>query len=429
MRCALLAAGFGLALALVPTSGRAASALGSAIPVCAKELGGDTSRGALVVAAPLVTDVPAPKGDELALRVAQLLAGAIGGDTRAHPQTAPLPAARALAGKAKGLVFLTVELQKGQLRVTADRYPVLSNGWDRLRLTAPPPNAHSFVAVPMDAEVRTFLTPVLLEQAQVTKASHGEGDVLAATCGDVDGDGALEIVLVSRGRIAAGRIRAGQFVTQRAAPWSALAPLASSPFREPIGGAWLDGPGRLFAGTTDRGGVLLDETFAPKERYAGIPVGPRCGFPKPEIGGFVGNLIACAAPAKPDVPKAPSRFDAGAAMHRIKTNGAEDDWVIVRDLGTTKVRRFGEDKVLFDGAGAQLALGDLDQDGVPEAVASLDSADDAVRIVSLLDDGTVRERRRIAVPTGVRALAVCPPEEKGIPALAAVTGTEVWLVR
>ena len=74
-------------------------------------------------------------------------------------------------------------------------------------------------------------------------------------------------------------------------------------------------------------------------------------------------------------------------------------------------------------------MGDLDMDGIPEIVTSLDGSDDAVRIVSASDDGAVRERRRFSAPNGVRALAMCPPEEKGIPALVAVTGNEVWLVR
>ncbi len=416
-------------VSLAPAPACAASALGATLPSVAKDLGGDAARGALVVAAPLVSDVAAPKGDELALRVASLLAGKIGGETRAHPQVEPLAAARAVAGKAKGLVFVTVEIQKGQLRITADRYPVLNNGWDRLRLTAPPPTAHAFAQAPLDPEVRTFLTPIALEQLALSKATHAEGEVLAAACGDVDGDGAIEIALVSRVRVTLGRIRTGQFAVHAFAPWSALAPPAPAPLREVIGGAWLDGSGRLFVATTDRGGAVTDGALAVQSRFLGVPVGPQCALPKPEIGGFFGNLVACAPAPKPDVPKAPPRFDAAAAMHRIKLDGAEDDLVVFRELGTTKVRRFGDDKVLFDGAGAQLALGDLDLDGTPEVVTSLDTDADAVRVVSIADDGTARERRRFPAPGGVRALAVCPPEEKGVPALVAVTNNEVWLVR
>lgn len=416
-------------LTLASSSAEAAGAFATALPTVTKDLGGDASQGSLVVASPLVSDVPAPKGEDLALRIASLLAGKIGGETRAHPQTATLAGARAVAGKAKALVFLGIEIQKGQLRITADRYPVLGNSWDRLRLTAPPPSAHAFAQAPLDAEVRTFLAPIVLEQASLTKAGHSEGEVLAATCGDVDGDGSIELVLVSRARVAIGRIRGAQFVPQTVAPWSALAPLAGAPLREAIGGAWLEGPGRLYVSTTDRGGAVVDGALALRERFLGVPFGGRCALPKPEIGGFFGNLVACAAAVKPDATKTPPRFDAGAAMHRIKPNGTEDDLVVVRDIGTTKVRRLGEDKVLFEGAGAQLAMGDLDMDGIPEIVTSLDGSDDAVRIVSASDDGAVRERRRFSAPNGVRALAMCPPEEKGIPALVAVTGNEVWLVR
>lgn len=425
----LVAFAFCAAVALVPSSAEAAGAFATALPTIAKDLGGDASQGSLVVVAPLVSDVAAPKGEDLALRIASLLAGKIGGETRAHPQTATLAGARAVAGKAKALVFVTVEIQKGQLRITADRYPVLGNSWDRLRLTAPPPSAHAFVQAPLDAEVRTFLAPIVLEQTSLTTAGHAEGEVVAATCGDVDGDGSIELVLVSRARVSIGKIRGAQFVPQTFAPWSALSPLAGAPLREPIGGAWLDRPGRLYVGTTDRGGVVLDGLLALQERFVGVPFGGRCALPKPEIGGFYGNLVACAAAVKPDAGKTPPRFDASAAMHRIKPNGTEDDLVVVRDIGTTKVRRLGEDKVLFDGAGAQLAMGDLDMDGIPEVVTSLDSVDDGVRVVSVGDDGAVRERRRFSAPPGVRALAVCPPEEKGTPGLVVVTAKEVWLVR
>ena len=102
---------------------------------------------------------------------------------------------------------------------------------------------------------------------------------------------------------------------------------------------------------------------------------------------------------------------------------------VTRDAGTTRVRRSGDERILFDGAGAQLAFGDLDLDGLPEIVSSTDVADDVLRIQTLADDGTLRERLKVPAPAGVRALAVCPPEENGAQALVAIVGGEVWLVR
>jgi hypothetical protein len=71
----------------------------------------------------------------------------------------------------------------------------------------------------------------------------------------------------------------------------------------------------------------------------------------------------------------------------------------------------------------------MDLDGLPEIVSSADTTDDALRIQTLADDGTLRERLKVAAPAGVRALAICPPEENGAQALVAIVGTEVWLVR
>ena len=38
-------------------------------------------------------------------------------------------------------------------------------------------------------------------------------------------------------------------------------------------------------------------------------------------------------------------------------------------------------------------------------------------------------RLRFPAKEPVRALGVCPPEEKGVPGFVAVVGNEVWLVR
>ena len=416
-----------VAVLAMPAQASAASALGTVVPQLAKDLG-DAAKGSMVVASVLTTDVASPKGDELAVRVASLLAGLLGGDTRAHAATATLAGARAVAGKSKGLVFVAVEVSKGQLRVTVDRYPVLSNSWDRLRLPPPPPVAHSFATVPIDAEVRTFLPPILLEQAKVAKASHTEGDVLAAACGDVDGDGGIELVLVSRARVAVGRIRSGQFAVESSAAWTTLAPLAPTPLREALGGASIDGPGRLFVGTTDRGGVQLDAKLAVRERFAGIPVGAaRCAVPRPEGGAFGGELVPCVG--KPDATRSTARFDAVAYFLHTRTDGAVSALSVMREAGTTRVRKAGDERILFEGAGAQLAFGDMDLDGLPEIVSSADATDDTLRIQTLADDGTLRERLKVAAPAGVRALAICPPEENGAQALVAIVGTEVWLVR
>ena len=197
-----------------PLRARAAGALETVAQNATQSLGTKVgspltaSAASVVVAAPLLSDDAAPKGDELALRVAALVAGRIGAGARAHPQTAQLGTARAVAGRASALVYVQTAIAKGDLRTTIDVYPSIANAWDRIRNPLAAPSSHAFASAKIDAEVRSFLTPLLLEQASVDRARHDEGDVLAAACGDVDGDGGNELVLVSRSRVALGRIRA-----------------------------------------------------------------------------------------------------------------------------------------------------------------------------------------------------------------------------
>jgi hypothetical protein len=88
----------------------------------------------------------------------------------------------------------------------------------------------------------------------------------------------------------------------------------------------------------------------------------------------------------------------------------------------------GDAAATIDGVGADVALFDLDQDGVVELISSQESGDDALTIASW--DGTaLRQRVKIPAPAGVRALAVCPPESRGAPFVVAAVGNEVWLVR
>jgi len=406
----------------------AASSLSGLGPEIAKGLTNKPDASVIVVASPLESDVPAPKGDELALKVASLVAGKLGPNARAHDQTLPLAAARGVASRSANLVFVKVVIDKGQLRVTADEFPTVGNPWDRIRLPPPPPFAHAFASAPVDAEIRTALTPVLLEQAQVHKAKHEETDVLAAACGDVDGDGGLDLLLVSKTRVVLGKLRQGVFSAQKVAPWRGIVGRAAIPMREPLGFATMTYD-RISIGTTDRASVWLDGSLAPRGSLRGLPVGPDvCARAAPETNALA-ELIGCSEGNATTWNAGVKSFDAVSVFDSSNALGAPVRATVAREPNAKLHVRVGDraDKTI-DGVGAQVALGDLDQDGVPELAFSADAETDVLTVASL-DASGPRERLHFAAPDGIRALCMCPPEDRGAPALIAIVGAEVWLVR
>jgi hypothetical protein len=392
---------------------------------------GVVPQAAIVVAAPLMSDQPAPKGDEIATRVAALTAGKIGGSARPHPQAAQLGIARAIAGKGGALVFVQIEIAKGDVRATVDVYPAMKNAWDRIRNPAPAPTAHAFASAKIDAEVRAFLAPILLEQASVHKATQGEGDVLAMACGDF-GDG-VELALVSRARVAVGRVRGGAFEVEHFAMWSALSARSPAPLREPMATATFS-RGALFAATTDRAGVSLASDLTLRSLLGGVPVaagdGVACVSTDAGASALAGPAVSCTerGDSAEQMTLPVARFDAIGAATLVSRDGREQPLSAAREPSGKLHVRLGDASRVVDGAGAQVAVGDLDQDGVAEIVTTSDGPDDFVR-VSSWGASDMKLRRQIAAPAGVRALAVCPAEERGAPALVAVVGGEIWIVR
>ena len=406
---------------------------------------GEVPAGALVGVSPLVSDVPAPKGEELALRVATHIAGRLG-VAHAHPQPTTLSVARGVSGRAASLVYVQLEIAKGELRATADLYPVVSNGWERLRNPAPGPRAHAYAGAPLDAEVRTFLQPIVLEQASLHKAKHDETDVLAIGCGDVDSDGGNELILATRTRVALGKLRGGRFEVLRATPWTQLASRVPVPMREPIASIVVPRGhrGELLVGMTDRGAVAVDAKLLTRRQLTGLPIpgadGEACAFASPEISAFEGSGVACVPPRNGEpaavLPAPAARFDAIASLDLVGKDGSITQVVAAREpTGKIRLRRSDASgksiEAPIDGAGAQIALADLDLDGTPEIAFSSDSGDsDALSIWSWRTGGSgFVQRLRYPTKEGVRAIAACPPEERGLPALVAVVGSEVWLVR
>lgn len=403
---------------------------------------GPVPKGARVVGAPLKTDADTPRKDALVARFVSRLGSALGGAAPVD-KPATLAEARAAAGHAAAVVFVELEIVKGELRATADVHAPQANVWDRLRQSAPPPSAHAYAAAPIDAEIRSFMTPVLLERAQVRRAKHAEGaEVVAIGCGDVDGDGGLELVLVSRAAVTLGKVVGDRFVVTRQAPWPRLAARAAVPLREPIASVLMSPKGHageIWLGTTDRHGVVVDGSLTARRALAGIPIAgaDACALPLAEAGALDGALVACEADPKaagrsPDVvvhlPE--TRFDAGGSLTLVSATGAPARVAFARAPAGTL--RFGAEGTTstrtLEGAGAEVALGDLDLDGRAELAFSAGGGDETVTIATVTATG-FETRLRIRADEPVRALAICPPEERGVPVLAVAFATEVWLVR
>lgn len=410
---------------------------GSAIVRIATQIAADMGSvpaGALVAVSPVASDIPAPKGEELANRLAAQIAGRLG-TAHAHPQPVALAVARGVSGRAASLVYVQLEIVKGELRATADLYPVVSNGWERLRNPVPGPRAHAFATAPLDAEIRTFLQPIVLEQAKIHKVKHEETDVLAVGCGDLDADGGLEIVLASRSRIAVGKLRAGKLDVTSHAPWKELAYAAPVPLREPLGAMTVN-KNEILVGISDRYAIGLDATLTPRRTLSGppIPGTDACALLSPESGGFEGHGVACTLPPKgarpADVLTLPiPRFDAVAGLELGSTT-----YLAARDpAGRIKLRRTeGTAKPIdqnIEQTGAQLVLADLDLDGTPEIAFSGDFAESDALMVWSWKGSALNQRMRVTTKEPIRAIAACPPEAQGLPGLVAVVGPEVWLVR
>jgi hypothetical protein len=417
----------------------APGALAGSVDTVAQEAAqalGQTPSSSVVVAAPLVSDQPAPRGEELALRIAALVAGKLGAGARANPQPAQLATARAIAGRASALVYVQTEVSRGDLRTTIDVYPSMSNAWDRIRNPLPSPTGHAFATTKIDAETRTFLAPLVLEQASLHRAKHDEGEVLAVACGDVDGDGGDEIALVSRTRVAMGRVRGGKFVVEHAAPWTTLSARAAIPAREALAGAVVT-RGAVDVGTTDRASLALTGDFVGHALLSGIPAwggeGPVCLLPEPSAGAFDGAPFDCtpSRDLRPRLAVPAPRFDAFAATSVVDVAGAARSVVVVREPSGKLHIKAGDVTAEPDGTfGAQLAVLDFDQDGVADVATSGEGTDDAVNLWTWPGPGPeLHGRLHLAAPAGVRAIAACPPEENGEPVLVAVVGAEVWLIR
>ncbi len=396
----------------------------------------DTPSGVLVVAAPVTSDARVDKTRALGARVAELLAGVLGRGARHAPDATTLGNARVLAAGASGLLFVRAEIARGQFRVTADLYEAHARFWQRVRDPAPAPRAHAFASSRLDAELRSFLLPVPLVARSIERARTSGDEILAVACDDTDGDGALELVWVGRRHVGIGRIRQRQLTPLFARAWSELSPIAPSPLRQPLGGVAIDAGHFIDVGSSDRAdGVRLDPALTPLAKLGRQIPWPTSGCAALRDTALQGGIEACNAGDTLETRMTfPHRLDALAAAHVVERDGAVREYRAARSsaTGELSVRDDAGRSLTLPGAGAQIAVADLDHDGQPEIVSTADTLDptgDFVLVRTWQRSGQLLERWRVPVPSGVQAVAACPSESDAARAVIVATPGALWIIR
>ncbi len=445
-------AALGLLLLLMPSRARATAASGSATPpdvsACDREttsigrsacqLGlafAGSANSALVVAAAASGDQRVALPPQVAQRLAALLAVKLGPAAQPSAQALTLADAERAASSARGLIYLTVALYRDRLEVAADSYVGAGHFWQRVRAPGLHLQNHAFATSPLDPELRALFPAIPLVVTRVDKAIATERDIIALACGDVRGDGSNELATVGRRKVQVGRLEHGRFSARASLNWADYSAVAASPLREPIATCTMPEPGQLWVGLSDRADTLeLSGLLQVEHTWHGVMPWPGGGCTRRAGLGYAGQVQACpGSPATPNVDFA-TPLDAFATRSLANRDGQTHTVRVGRAVGSDTARALDSlhAEVLVPSVGAQLAIGDLDDDGLPEIVTSSPSLDrkaDQLVVRTLTDNGQLRERLRLAVPSGIDALAICPGDGRAMAPLALATGDGIWVIR
>jgi len=390
---------------------------------------------ALVVAATAVGGDRVALPEAISERLAQLVAARLGAAARPSKQALTLAQAQRAASDARGLIYLTVSLYRDRLDVSGDIYVGAGRFWQRVKNPGLKLKAHAFATTSLDPELRALFPAIPLVVSRVDKAETAERDILALSCGDLRGDGSREIAAVGRRRVQIGRLEHGRFAARASLNWADHSAIAQSPLREPIATSMVPEPGRLWVGLSDRADALdLSGTLRVEHKWHAVMPWPGAGCTRRTGLGYEGKPRAC--PGSSPTPEIDfgTAVDAFASRALIDHSGQAHTLRIARAVGTDFARALDslQPEVLIPNVGAQLAVGDLDEDGLPEIVSSsatLDRRADQLLVRTLTDNGQLRERLRVSVPSGIDALAICPGDGRAMAPLALATGDGIWLIQ
>lgn len=413
---------------------RESTAIGRIACRLAESLSGQAD-SALVVAAAAVGDDRVALPSAVSERLAQLVAAKLSASALPSKEQLTLDKAQHAASSARGLIYLTASLYRDRLDVSADVFAGAGRFWQRVKSPGLKLKAHAFTTTPLDPELRALFPAIPLVVSRVDKAQTAEHDILALACGDLRGDGSSEIATVGRRRVQIGRLEHGRFAPRASLNWADNSTIAPSPLREPIATGAVPEPGRLWVGLSDRADSLdLSGTLQVTHKWHALMPWPGAGCTRRSGIGYEGKARAC--PGSSPVPEVDFGTTVDAFDSRALTDrgGQVHTLRVARPVGADFARALDSlhPEVIVPNVGSQLAVGDLDQDGLPEIVSSSTSLDrraDQLLVRTLTDNGQLRERLRIPVPSGIDALAICPSDGRAMAPLALATGDGIWLIR
>ncbi|HVW30427.1 MAG TPA: hypothetical protein VHC69_33955 [Polyangiaceae bacterium] len=408
-----------------PRCAAEASALSRACCSLASTLGGRVL-GATVAAGPVEGGAAPARAADLSTRIAVCVARAVGGGAR--PVTSPLSFEQARKAAAPGhpLLYLTAQLAQGRLRVAAAAHAIAAG-----RNPSDSAFARAEASAELDGEIGAYLPRIAVAASRIERAV-APSDIVALACGDVAGNGQAEIVAVGRHKVQIGRAGDGRFSPRVETQWSSLSPVAPSPLREPLGSAVIVRGSGVLVGISDRAeGFLLSPALA-KVRVLGAPIPLGDDFGCLSRSGIALGAEGPCGRRGQHTEELPV-VDAFASGTVVDAEGRSTAVLATRDPATRRVSlRRGAGTTTLAEAGGALAVADLDLDGQPELLASVDTdkpEEDAVVISTWARDGTIAERLRVPVKDGVRAIAVCPAEDVRMAPIVAATTGGLWLVR
>jgi hypothetical protein len=361
-----------------------------------------------IASAPLVSDVKAPRSLALSSLLLDLVAAALG---RASSGQATFQQTRTAARQAghAAVLWLKPRVHSGRIGLTVEIYAIGQTVWSRAARPEPVLRRQFFVEARLDAQLRQFLVPLRIGEPRVTKFSGADHGIVALACGDLDADGLSEVVSMTRRRLLVAELARGQVIRQHQVRWADLSGIAAVPFREPLGLLEL-------VPRSEAAGMWIDATLSDRAKAV--------------------RLDASLDVERTTQRRLPVASDATASRRIVTRDGATVRWSLSREMRRrTKVRlrlRGGDENHSLGRGGAQLAVGDVDQDGRPDVISSRDvrtARRDAIDVISVKASGLVTPRFSLDVPGGVEAVAICPVDDGGLAPIVVASRGEIWLIR